>query len=273
MLYGADGTRLASLMPTTATDANGAELPCTGAYAGGYVEFQADVTGAVFPVTIDPDFSVTSAAGDTYLNSYYTARNWGAATSISISGSNRTLFKFDCSSVPSGATPSAANIKITKSDYYSNSRNVTISWYSISQANGDWIEGTGNGGANAASGEPCYAGKVANGSGGVTTTWAGSAGMNTANTDYENTVLASGTANRADAADTQYTYNLNANGLTRIAGWFGATNTNYGLMVTASDDHGSYHTSEAATAGYRPVLTVTYTTAAAGNPHYYYAQL
>jgi hypothetical protein len=266
IIYGADGTRLGQLTPTTATDANEAELVCSGSYSGGYVEFQADVTGASFPVTIDPDFSTTSTAGDTYLNSYYTTRNWGAATAIAISGSNRALFKFDCSSVAAGSTPSAANIKITKSDFNDNSRVVTIYWRSVSQANGDWIEGTGSGTGNAASGEPCFTAKVANGSGGVTTAWAGSNGLNTAITDYETDVLASGTANRQDAANTQYTYDLNAAGLARIAGWFGAVNTNYGLRVNASDDHGSYHTSEAATESYRPVLTITYTAAGGFHP-------
>lgn len=240
----------------TAVDADGAvhEFVNLG-------QFKKWLDAAVYPVTIDPDFSTTSTAGDTYLNSYYTLRNWGAAKAIAISGTNRTLYKFDCSSIAAGSTATAANIKITKSDFLDNSRVVTISWRSVSQANGDWIEGTGNGGGNAASGEPCFAAKVADGAGGVTTAWAGSAGLNTSGTDFEATVLASGTANRQDPANTQYTYNLNADGLTRIAGWFGSPNTNYGLRVTSSDDHGSYHTSEATTESYRPVLSVTYTAA------------
>ena len=56
-LYGADGERLAQLTPTTAIDANEVELPCSGVYEGGYLQFEADVTGAAYPVTIDPDFA------------------------------------------------------------------------------------------------------------------------------------------------------------------------------------------------------------------------
>ena len=79
IIYGADGTRLGQLTPTTATDANGAELTCSGAYANGYVEFQADVTGAVFPVVIDPDF----AGGTADCTIYGSDADWATARSTS----------------------------------------------------------------------------------------------------------------------------------------------------------------------------------------------
>jgi hypothetical protein len=50
---------------------------------------------------------------------------------------------------------------------------------------------------------------------------------------------------------------------TRIAGWFGASNTNYGIGIamTGSTSGRQWHSSSASTAGYRPKLVIGYTTA------------
>lgn len=125
IIYGADGTRLGQLTPTTATDANGAELVCSGSYANGYVEFQADVTGAVYPVTIDPDFAGSTADGQVYGQDadYATARSTSSAevtNSSAIKTGQTTVyqvyrgyFMFDTSAITAGATVTQVNLKLT----------------------------------------------------------------------------------------------------------------------------------------------------------------
>ena len=110
VLFGADNAELGRLTPTTAIDTNGLELACTGAYAGGYVEFQADVTGAVYPVTIDPDFASGASYGTvrganaTYSTAHSTAalsyvnRLYVGQTTSFIC--YRGYLKFDTSSIP-----------------------------------------------------------------------------------------------------------------------------------------------------------------------------
>lgn len=217
---------------------------------------------AKYPVVIDPDFSATSAAGDVVLHAYndtVKANNCGTTT---ISGLNTgtILLRFDCSSVSAAAVCTGVTAKLYRGNYAANTGGpYTANYYSISSANSDWIEGTKNN-TTAGSGEPCWNAKEADGSGGVTTAWAGSAGLSTATTDYENTVLGSFEYYRNDAIGTEYSATFNASGISRVEDWFGVTNTNYGLMIS-KDYRLSCCFKEHDTESYRPVLTVTYTAA------------
>jgi len=143
--------------------------------------------------------------------------------------------------------------------------NRTYYIYSLASANSDWIEGTQNG-SQALSGEPCYDARKADGAGGVTEAWAGSAGCNTSGTDYEATALMSVTQNATASNPTQYEWTFNAAGIARVEDWFGGITNNYGMMIKANAyEESTFALSEHATASYRPVLTVTYT--AAGGFH------
>lgn len=257
--------------PLTATDANGESYT----YSSNVKEFGDWLDRAVYPVTIDPDFTGTSTAGDNTLNSIYPTRNLGGLTSVDFTRINsKGLFRFDMSSVASGVTVTAADLKLTKTNAPGASGNNTLTFYSIASANGDWIGGTSTSG-NAAEDESCWNAKAADGSGGVKTAWAGSAGCGTSGTDYEETALASLVNNRADDQYTQYTFTFNASGLTRIAGWAGATNTNYGLIGITTGSYGGSQmgSSEHATASYRPVLTVTYSAGGIPKHFLHYARL
>lgn len=246
IIYGADGTRLGQLMPTTATDANGAELVCSGSYAGGYVEFQADVSGAVYPVTIDPDFSVGSAGGDTWLRSGLTY-NYGSSTVIQLYAdkSRVGLIRFILSSIPSSATCTAAVMSLHST------KNSTLSVYKITDANGDWIEGTATGYQQ--TGSPCWSYKVFD-----TVAWAGSEGMATAGTDYIDTNLVS-----SSFTSPTYTLTFNTDGKTVLQDWFGDA-TNNGFLIHSSGYVFDISSREDDTESYRPVLTVTYTTGSSG---------
>jgi hypothetical protein len=133
---------------------------------------------------------------------------------------------------------------------------ITATAYSVSEANGDWIEGVGNI-AIALEGEPCWNAKEADGEEGVQTAWAGSAGMASSGTDYEATALGSTQIDPGDAIGTEYQIELSP---TRIQGWLGATNTNYGIVVFNTNGNGGPHlgSAEHTTTGYRPKLVVRY---------------
>jgi hypothetical protein len=265
IIYGADGTRLGQLTPTTATDSTFDEdgmptqLPCSGSYSGGYVEFQADVTGAVYPVTIDPDFSA-GASEDTTLRDTYPTRSYGASNVLSLT---RNLIRFDISSIDSGNTVTAVSLFLCKTTAAGGNSAQNTNFYSVSQANGDWVAGTTA--TPATSGQATYGYKKCYNNAELDVLWAGSDGLLTAVTDYENTILGNIAGNRADELGTQYESVFNSNGITRVQGWTGSTNTNYGLVFnpcTLLNFASSDHTTEA----YRPKLTVTYTAAGGFHP-------
>ena len=256
-LYGADGEKVALLTPTTAIGADGAELPCSGSYADGYLQFEADVTGAVYPVTVDPDFSVGSAGGDTWLRNGFTY-NYGASTVIQLyPDKNRVgLIRFILSSIPSSATCTAAVMSLHSKT------NSTLSVYKITDANGDWIEGTATGSNQ--TGSPCWSYKVFD-----TVAWAGCVGMTTAGTDYIDTNLVS-----SSFTSPTYTLTFNTDGKTVLQDWFGDA-TNNGFLIHSSGYVFDISSREDATESYRPVLSVTYTTGSTGVPKHFlhYARL
>ena len=205
-------------------------------------------------LTLQPN----GAAGkDIVIKSALGTRNGGASTKLDISSSGiKGLIEFDLSSIPVTATCDAAELRM-----YSSAQGSANAWtvtaYSIAAANEAWVEGTGALSGNAASGEPCWNALAADGSGGVTTAWAGAAGLATSGTDYESSALGTLTGNRSDAVGTQYSTALTAS---RVQGWFGSSNTNYGMILvsTAGNQH-FMALSDYATAGYRPMLIITYT--------------
>lgn len=207
--------------------------------------------------------SQPSTGNDTIVaadNATYMTRNFGATDSMRIrpTPSNKGLLHIDCSSIPASATCNSATLYL-----YHHTQGVAGAWtltaYSIASGNAGWIEGTKNN-TTAGSGEPCWNAKEADGSGGVTTAWAGSAGLATSGTDYEASAIGSVAGDREDAVGTEYAISLNT---TRVAGWFGSPNTNYGmlLMVTSGGATEYLCSSEHATAGYRPKIVIEYTEA------------
>jgi len=254
VLFGADGTQLASLIPTTATDANGAVLPCIGSYAGGYVEFQADVKGAVFPVVIDPDFSVQPDATDgmdTRLISSAATSNFGTNNELNAgeykSGTNdirRSLIKFNLSSIPSGATLDSVTLSlwtITAGSTYANN-NRTIRVYRTKR---NWVESqatwnvysTGN-------------------------SWSAAGGFHT--DDCEQTAIGSADLTTSIAANKQVDFTLTP---TSVSG----LDLGYGWLIkadTETDDLYAFKSSDHVTSAERPKLSITYTLASGIPKHF-----
>ena len=221
---------------------------------------------AVYPVVIDPDFSIGDTNyGDTVLCGGHTTRqtyNYGAIalSEAYAATSDRVLLRFDLTSVASGSTCTVSTLKLYHARKSEDSRLATYTAYSIAAANTDWIEGTQSD-ALAASGSPCWNARKADGSGGVTDAWAGSAGLSTSGTDYEETAL--GSVQSAGNADLG-TENFIDLTTTRVGGWFGSPNTNYGILIIQSGyaANQGFGLSENTTSGYRPVLSVTYSSGA-----------
>ena len=190
---------------------------------------------------------------DTWFDGYFAENNYGARTTLECD--QAALVRFDVSSIPAGTQISAAQLRITKTVSPRSSYAPTFYVYSVSNANSGWIEGTKNA-TRAGAGEPCLEALEADGAGGVTTAWDSGGNFNAA-TDTENVTLASKAINRADDANTTYHLDFNNDGLTRIEGWFGSPNTNYGICLKWALDL-RFASRENATEDYRPMLTLTY---------------
>jgi hypothetical protein len=239
--------------PQTAVDANGNEFVITADTKafGDWLE------GAVYPVTIDPDFSATTSTNATLRDTYPT-RSYNSGTTFNYTPN---LIRFDCSSIAATATATAAHMHLTKSTVAGTASARASNVCSIAQANTGWVGGATQNPAT--DGQSTWGYKNCYNDAETNVAWAGSDGLGTSGTDYEPTVLATISCDRADEQYTQYTVDFNASGLTRIAGWFGATNTNYGLIFWALNNILPY-TNDIATEAYRPVLSVTYTSGATG---------
>jgi len=203
-------------------------------------------------LTLQPD---AAAGKDTQITSASPTFNNGVNTTLIGSNVTRGLLEFDLSSIPSTAVCDNATLYL----YQSNSGVAgafTITVRSIAAGNTAWVEGTSNN-VQALAGHPCWNALAANGSGGVTTAWAGSAGLATATTDYETPnigVTISG--DRSNANGTEYSSVLTP---ARVQGWFGASNSNHGLILQPSATVGGIASSDNATAAWRPKLVVNYT--------------
>lgn len=190
--------------------------------------------------------------------------NMGASTSLRVyhgggSFTNRALLRFDLSAIPSGATCNSATLYLTNTNTLD--ATCTIGVYAIAAANTGWTEGAGSGdsGSAAATGESTWNNRAHSG-----TSWAGSAGLGTAGTDYNSTALGSAVWSSTTSGQT-VTASLDT---TTVASWFGTTNPglllreigdNWPSLRIASSDH--------ATTGWRPKLVVEYV--GSGGPQTY----
>lgn len=206
-------------------------------------------------ITFDPPWSVqpdADAGKDNYLTIANTTFNAGTQVKIACdAGERHGVIEFDCSGIPGGSTCDSAVLSLWSEDIRDT---LSFDIYSLHANVHDWTEGGS-----------CWDNYKA------LTAWPGSGGASTPGTDYEADASPPSIAYPASAADTEAQADLTSgNNLTaaRIAGWFGAGNTNYGLLigVTGATSVRDWHSSDATTAGYRPKLTIEYTEAAAGQP-------
>lgn len=205
----------------------------------------------------------TNPSADTILYSNLANNNFGVFATFELNHLHRILMRFDLSSISSANTITSATLKFYKWSAVKAANSRIVRAYSVTQNNGDWTEGTKSN-ATAGAGEPCYNAKEADGSGGITTNWAGGAGCDVSGTDYEATELGTVTADYSDAVGTEYTLTFNNDGIARIQNWLDATNTNYGLLLLVDNTATGGNlfqidSKESATASERPLLTIIYT--------------
>lgn len=183
-----------------------------------------------------------TAGVDTRLDNSNPTTNYGTNVQLGIGESNagafilRTLIKFDLSSIPATAYIASATLSLwTVNDESSNDRAVKVyrmlrSW---TEAGATWntYDGANN--------------------------WPGGAGA-FGSTDCEQTEIASTTVTSALAANTEVQWSLSTSAITEIvAGTF----TNNGFLMKADsevNDLYRYHSSDGATAGFRPKLVIEY---------------
>lgn len=203
------------------------------------------------PITTTQVFQVSK---DTQVSSIVPTRNYGISPVILDASTQKMLIAFDISSIPATAVCNNVILKLYHG-VSGSATGFTLSAYSIASGNNGWPEGTKDSAAGGA-GDCCWNSKDQAAS---PTAWAGSAGLSTANTDYETTVLGTISGNRSDGVGVEYSMSLD---VARVGGWFGSVNTNYGLLIAFSVGvaSGGFCTKSHATVAYRPTLTVTYTT-------------
>lgn len=246
-----------SIDPPTAEDANGAAVPVAATYAGGYIEWSVTPGSATYPVTIDPTFTDgpsgdTNTACDDGCQNAAPNDNRGTCDNIHVRANRKMLLRFILDGIEATAACNSATLYLTVG-FEPDTNSLTA--YHISNANGDWIEGTKDN-ATAGTNEPCWNYKAYN-----TTEWAGSAGLSTSSTDYDASALGSMSFGNAatDPIGTQKNTTLTTS---VVQGWFGQSTNNGMVLVGNAVGYPMYATSDHATTGYRPKLVVDYTTTA-----------
>jgi len=232
-------------------------FPVNASYGGGYVEFTADLSGATFPVTIDPTLTLdegeAGADVDTFIYKPDTSTNYGSEATLEIGNIDgvggqyaRSLIKFDLSAIDDLDTVTSATLTLTLayagSSFASNNRAFGV--YRVKRA---WVE-------NQATWNVYSTGN----------NW-GTGGCENTTTDREaDPIGTSATWTTADGVGTSRDTSLS--GASKAAldlgnGWLLQMATENGdYYLFASSDHG--------TAAYRPKLVVVYTEAGGGTTYY-----
>jgi hypothetical protein len=190
------------------------------------------------------------AVDDLYLSGANTTNNYGASTTLKVSYSTSyprgDLFKWDLSSIPSGATISNASLTL----YVSSSAAATYPLYAMRQS---WVEGTGTG---SASGDGATW-KTYDG----THDWGTNGAANTTSDRYDTNLWLP-----IQRVSHQMVPNscLNSSGVSVVQGWLNGTLPNYGLTMQNYGTSSTEYTLQIASAenstNAGPTLNITYCT-------------
>lgn len=174
--------------------------------------------------------TITPPTQDSYIREDNTTRNYGAATTLRIqsrSGNKdrRSLLSFDLSSVPTGATLEAAELRLYVTRLPKNQRTINVH-----RLTNSWLEGSGNGVNNspAINGVTWWERQYGNNA------WTGAGPWDwvTRGGDFQAAVTA---ATLTPAANGWMSWNV----LTDVSAWYGGA-ANYGWMLKdAAEDSGS----------------------------------
>ncbi|MCE1252216.1 MAG: DNRLRE domain-containing protein [Anaerolineae bacterium] len=247
---------------------SGTVVTLTATANNGYVfnGWSGDISGSSNPTTITMTGNKTvnasfvaancntvnkEAIDDTYLSGANTSNNYGITTTLKITNNNNgtkrgSLWKWDVSDIPVGATISSASISI----YVSTSSTQTYNLYNMRRA---WLEGTENSASTKKDGASWL---TYNG----TNTWGTEGATNITTDRYDTNLWEAGTSSFSSAVSS--TVNLNAAGIAAVQSWVNNPAVNYGVTAqnysstTGSDDL-QYASSEN-TSNSGPTLNITY---------------
>lgn len=211
----AEQVMVGNLPSPTMTDANNEERSVAVIYSGGYVEYNANVTGLTYPIDIDPTVTLQPTGGaqkDTYISGLNTTTNYASGTRFNTGreGTNneaRSLIQFTgVNTIPAGSTCTSAELTLWLHFADTAGLGRSHSIFELDSSVAGWTES----GATWLT----YDG---------TNNWATS-GLGEG-TDYNSTAI--GTAN-APAASLAYMYmSLDT---TAAEDWFGSPNEHYGFL-------------------------------------------
>jgi hypothetical protein len=180
-----------------------------------------------------------SGTRDTFLNEGATEASYGALT-VSIGGHDPTstpatrrtaLLRFDLSALQGQfSSINAATLTLYQRETTAQFTDFEVGAYSVSAANGGWVQGVTDTSAPNTAGNPDWLHLSHD-----ATPWAGSPGLMTPGVDYDATPLStvtwnSGVAGTADKQNAQYTFTLPPS---LIAAW--AAGDNPGLLIRTTD--------------------------------------
>ena len=213
-----------------------------------------DLASAQYPVTIDPTTTIsgTTDIEDATIRSA-NSLNYGATTTLFVMSSPRhVLMRCATAAIPAG-TLTAARLK-AYAKYSASAATATI--YRVAQANSAWVEGTANGAAQ--TGSCCWNNLAYDGT--TPTNWAGSAGLQTATTDYD-------TANTATLVATSAIAQWETATLTTawFTAWRDATWANAGMVLKLTTGT-QLDCPSTENASNQPYFEIDYTAAAGGIP-------
>jgi hypothetical protein len=189
-------------------------------------------------------------------------QNGGGHGSFAPGLNENSLLRFNLSAIPASANCVNAQLYLYHDSNAEGAPNpATGNVYSLTQTNGDWVAGTKNISGVANVGETTWNRKAYQ-----VADWAShTAGAESAGSDYETPAIGSYSANPQAAIGTQTVIDL---ACTRVKGWFGSPNTNYGIIIIGNNNseiHWGQGQENNTVAAYRPKLVVTYSTGGTPN--------
>lgn len=117
LVSASDGTQVGFIRPPTWTDAADSVTPRTvpWEYAGGYITLTPNFGGAVYPIVLDPDYSIAAGADDGYVYGDGTTQ-FDATSDVAGMGkgsyANHAFFRFDNISANQGDNCTAAILTV-----------------------------------------------------------------------------------------------------------------------------------------------------------------
>lgn len=210
-------------------------------------------SGRAFAVMVE-----LPANRDAAVNSASTGTNTGAQTQLGLGTGSRVLYNFDVSALDGTYTMIDAitlRVYVTVNQISDAGGNpgLDVFVHEILAANANWIEGN-KAFASATSGEPTWNHRQHN-----TVSWAGSAGLSTAGTDYVSTSLSTINVPSSVIVGTAIDFDLTGDLTGLIDGW---QTVNSGLLLfttfVGGTDRIFVGTKENLDSGLHPSLFITY---------------